>query len=574
MKRKVFSLMMTLLLAFMGVAKAETIVIGDGTGTSYYAPFNSLYEYSFVEQVYTASEIGGGGTITAISFNMRESDATQTNAVDVFMKNVSRSTFSSSTDYEPVTASDMVFSGTVTFSPGWTTITLDTPFAYDGSSNLMIGMHEYTPGYSTRYFYYTDVESSILCYYSDSYNPDPYDLGSYSGTKFATYRRANIQIEMTSGGGGGEIVEVLIGDPTSTTTNSYLPTYSLYDYSFTQQIYTADEIGVGGTVNALTMWLKNTSSYARNLNVYMKEVSESAFASGSAWVSMTAGDLVASGTLANGITNPVETTFTFSSPFEYSGNGNLVVCVQDVTGSWSSGAAGVTMPANGSQAIYAYRDNTVYDPTNPGVTGTTLTVKNVVRLNITTEGGGPVGDALVALQDGEVVETVVVGARPNGCWMEPFRFTLRNDGPATNVSLIDFTPQEYFTVVEPEMPFHMAHNEEVEVALATGTSANTAWQMVALYGEGRTARIWDIVAEPYDPAVPDVWELACEEATTFPFVEVPATAHNTVLHNDYTLPFPEIAEGNDAVYKLVFTEDQMINAAVTYGNNGKVALYT
>ena len=42
MKKKVFSLMMMLLLAFMGVAKAETIEIGDGTSTSYYAPYNSL----------------------------------------------------------------------------------------------------------------------------------------------------------------------------------------------------------------------------------------------------------------------------------------------------------------------------------------------------------------------------------------------------------------------------------------------------------------------------------------------------------------------------------------------------
>ena len=173
MKKKVFSLMMMLLLAFMGVAKAETIVIGDGTSTSYYAPYNSLYEYSFVEQVYTASEIGGGGTITAISFNMRESDASQTNAIDVFMKNVSRSTFSNSTDYEPVTASDLVFSGTVTFSPGWTTITLDTPFAYDGSSNLMIGMHEYTPGYSTRYSVRSGfVQRHQVCHLQTSQHPD------------------------------------------------------------------------------------------------------------------------------------------------------------------------------------------------------------------------------------------------------------------------------------------------------------------------------------------------------------------------------------------------------------------
>ena len=53
MKKKVFSLMMTLLLAFMGVAKAETIEIGTGTSTSYYVPFNSLYGYSFTEQIYS-----------------------------------------------------------------------------------------------------------------------------------------------------------------------------------------------------------------------------------------------------------------------------------------------------------------------------------------------------------------------------------------------------------------------------------------------------------------------------------------------------------------------------------------
>ena len=152
MKKKVFSLMMTLLLAFVGVAKAEVVTIGEGTSTTYVTPFNSLWGYSFVEQIFTADEIGTAGTINAISFNLRESDAAQTNSVDVFMKAVTRSSFSGATDYEAVTANDMVFSGTVTFSPGWTTITLDTPFEYDGTSNLMIGMHEYTSGYSTRYF--------------------------------------------------------------------------------------------------------------------------------------------------------------------------------------------------------------------------------------------------------------------------------------------------------------------------------------------------------------------------------------------------------------------------------------
>lgn len=93
--------------------------------------------------------------------------------------------------------------------------------------------------------------------------------------------------------------EVTIGDPTSTVTSNYLPGYSLYNYALSQQIYTADEIGMSGTINDVTLWLKNSSSYARNYNIYMKEVSEATFASGEAWVSMTDADLVATGTLAH-----------------------------------------------------------------------------------------------------------------------------------------------------------------------------------------------------------------------------------------------------------------------------------
>ena len=179
----------------------DIIEIGDGTSTTYVTPFNSLWGYSFVEQIYTAEEIGSAGTINSISFNLNS--GSQTNNIDVFMKNVSRSTFASATDFETVEATDMVFSGSVTFNAGWTTITLDTPFYYDGTSNLMIGMHEYTSGYSTLYFNYTSAADKVLSYHSDSADPNPYDLGSYSGNKYVSPNRANIQIDLTAGGGGG-----------------------------------------------------------------------------------------------------------------------------------------------------------------------------------------------------------------------------------------------------------------------------------------------------------------------------------------------------------------------------------
>jgi len=59
----------------------------------------------------------------------------------------------------------------------------------------------------------------------------------------------------------------------------------------------------------------------------------------------------------------------------------------------------------------------------------------------------------------------------------------------------------------------------------------------------------------------------------FSHVGVPATYTPTELHNDYDLPFDEIPEGYDAVYKLTFENDAMLNAYVSQGENGKVALY-
>ena len=224
--------------------------------------------------------------------------------------------------------------------------------------------------------------------------------------------------------------EVTIGDPTSTVTNSYLPGYSLYNYALSQQIYTADEIGMSGTINDVTLWLKNSSSYARNYNIYMKEVSEATFADGTAWVSMTASDLVATGTLANGISDPVATTFTLSAPFSYSGTGNLVICFQDVTGSWSSGAASVVMVGNGNQANYAYRDASLYDPTTPGVAGTLTDSKSVVRLTI--EGSlppvPPTGELTIT------PDVFELGDRPVNGWMEPFAVKINNGGAPVTVT--------------------------------------------------------------------------------------------------------------------------------------------
>ncbi|MBR4535496.1 MAG: fibronectin type III domain-containing protein [Bacteroidales bacterium] len=218
--KKILFLLLTAILTLPLITQAQQeITIGTGTSTTYYTPFNSLWGYSFVEAIYTASEItaagGSAGDITSISYE-KSSGSEQTNNIVVYMKNVSRSSFSGNTDWEQVTAADIVYQGSWTIpTTGWSTITLDVPFTYDGTSNLMIAFHEYTSGYTTQYFYYTTATNSVISFHSDSSDPNPYSLGSYSGTIYTQSNRANIKIEITDPSGCRAPRHLTIGNITT-----------------------------------------------------------------------------------------------------------------------------------------------------------------------------------------------------------------------------------------------------------------------------------------------------------------------------------------------------------------------
>ena len=205
----------------------------------------------------------------------------------------------------------------------------------------------------------------------------------------------SVTIEGAGSGSGSGPVDMTIGDSTSTTTNSYIPGYSLYEYSYIQEIYTASEIGAAGTIQSLTMWLKNTASLARNIEIYMKEIEDSTFADATSWVSLSDGDLVATGTIANYVPNPTATTYTLDTPFEYSGNGNLLLCIRDVTGKWSGGMEGTVTEVDTNQTIYAIRDDSAFNISNPEL-GTAaakglLKAKNVVKFHIDAGSGAAAG---------------------------------------------------------------------------------------------------------------------------------------------------------------------------------------
>ena len=167
---------------FMALSDAGNI-IGTGTNTSSYLPSHSLYNYSLTEQIYTSTELEGITTITSISFF--NAGAERTRLYDVYLVNTDKASFNGGADWIPVYQADCVFTGYVTMRRGmWTTIVLDTPFAYNGTSNLVLVVDDNTGAWegSMSCRTYTASGNQAIRIYSDGTNYNPASPSSYTGS--------------------------------------------------------------------------------------------------------------------------------------------------------------------------------------------------------------------------------------------------------------------------------------------------------------------------------------------------------------------------------------------------------
>ena len=189
-----------------------------------------------------------------------------------------------------------------------------------------------------------------------------------------------------------EIEDVTIGSGTST--NNYIPTYAYYDYSFTQQIYKASEVGTAGTITKIAFKNNSSNSTSRNMDIYLKHTTKTAFTTTSGWESVSSTDLAFSGTVtfvASGWT-----TIILDTPFAYDGTNNLLLCVDDNTGSWvSSVPQYLVYSTNENRAMRVYRDSNDFIPSSASsYTGTMITSNN--QVTFTMQVGGASASLAVA----------------------------------------------------------------------------------------------------------------------------------------------------------------------------------
>lgn len=259
------------MIAMPQVVKAQTCVeSGDGTSSNNQLPICGYYHSSYTQQLYLADSLEiSAGNITSIAFQYTNATSTK-RMISIFMANTEAASLSSAyvTDAE---FTEVLSQSVVEFdnSNDWFVIDLETPFAYDGSSNLLVVVYmSYSSAEETHYnsdsrFAYTTA-TGMARYTTNDLTSSATELtvvngvltgntSTYSGINgTSSSNRPNIQFCYTPGGGGPTCDAPVSCDITDITTNGATVNFAGGSGTYNVEIK-------GGAYADWTFAIKNTN---------------------------------------------------------------------------------------------------------------------------------------------------------------------------------------------------------------------------------------------------------------------------------------------------------------------------
>lgn len=169
------------------------LLVGTAT-TSGNMPVTN-YNYAYTQMIYTADNFDVTGNIQSIQLK-RSTYANVMNNMKVYIGTTDKNVFASNSDWVPEEALTLVYQGS--FPAGTADapdldIPFSTPFAYDGSSNIVIAISNgHGDWHNIQNFYYTTTTATVLTNRSD--DTDTYALhpGTASGQS-PQAQRTNIE---------------------------------------------------------------------------------------------------------------------------------------------------------------------------------------------------------------------------------------------------------------------------------------------------------------------------------------------------------------------------------------------
>ena len=350
------------------------------------------------------------------------------------------------------------------------------------------------------------------------------------------------------------------------TTVGTLPLYGFYADAYTRSQYVipAADLSVmaGAQITGLQYYTTYTADWGVNYYVYLTEVSNTTM---SGLIDRSAATVVYTGHLAaaNG-----GMTITFDTPYTYNG-GNLLIGMDNLSqGTYVSCYWVATSVTNAGYYGYNY--------SSPTSMSYSYSTSYIPKTTFTYSGGVTPQESQLSVEP----DPVDFGYRPNECWMRPMVVTVTNEGPATQIFGVDVDNNYFVPSLDEEMaiPFALGHDQSFNVNFGWTTAAEGEVNgVLAIDNQNRLANLFDITAYAYEPVEPDVWEMARVVSNPEDYRDTPTTV---TLYDNYLLPPTNVEDGNDAVYKVTFDHDVMLNGnVVTVGGiekaeNGKMAIYT
>ncbi|MDD2205119.1 MAG: choice-of-anchor J domain-containing protein [Bacteroidales bacterium] len=203
--------------------------VGTGNDETYYIPVNTFYRYSYVQQILTADELmeqgAFFGNVYSVSFQYFYSTAQTKNPVKIYLGITDKTSFASTSDWVSINDMTLVYEGSVTFDNTgagyWVNIQFQTPFVYDGASNVVVAFLNNNGDYTTSssktfYTHANNGTGKTLHYRVDGSTPiDPANPPTASG--ILDYRN-NMKLEMcvttpTMSAVTGVVTSSLTGNP-------------------------------------------------------------------------------------------------------------------------------------------------------------------------------------------------------------------------------------------------------------------------------------------------------------------------------------------------------------------------
>lgn len=172
------------------------ITLGGGSTNPGDFPVNTIFDYSYTQQIFTKSEINASaaGNITGLKFYIDPSaNISSFKDLKVYLGHTSKTSFNDTfpQDYIPLSELTEVFDGIISNNGGEVLVTFTSPFAYNNTDNLVVAVDENTPGsiittsaFTARFYTYDSVDNSSMYFFgSTDIDPAAPPFGLRSGEK-------------------------------------------------------------------------------------------------------------------------------------------------------------------------------------------------------------------------------------------------------------------------------------------------------------------------------------------------------------------------------------------------------